>query len=76
MKYQLAALLLLSAPAFADQLPSEQDFTKATEQAVQSVMKNEGWCARAVPAPKSGQVVVYYVRDRHGRCVATFTKGK
>lgn len=75
-----AALAMLASPACADnkpvQLPTAADYQAATQQIVTRYIEAQGWCLRAKPAPKSGQVVIYYVRDAAGRCVPTFTQGK
>lgn len=57
-------------------LPTDAEYQAVTDQIVARQIEAQGWCRRAKPAAKSGQVVVYYVRDKSGKCVATFTQGK
>jgi hypothetical protein len=80
----LAAVLALhGAAAHADSwtgktpaLPTQAEYQAATQAIVQRTIEAEGWCSRTAPAPKSGQIVVYYVRDKNGACVPAFTQGR
>lgn len=79
-----AILLFATTTAQADiwasnkppQLPSAVEYSRATHDAVAGYIAAQGWCARKTPAPKSGQIVVYYTRDKSGRCVTAFKQGR
>lgn len=77
----ITALISLSAPAHAKKDPFAPapiviHSEEVTAEIVREYIEEKGWCGAPVPVAKPGQIVIYYVRDKDGNCVAQVKVGK